>query len=99
VSAAKPETVFDMDQLILQLNDSFTTAAVALRNTFAGSEWADSPFVYHMPKMKLSMRLSLSHSDGRVKGFFRKQSTKDDQELVSTVEIEVVAVPRPTLQK
>ena len=94
MAAAKPETIFDIADLFTQLNDAFTTAAVKLQETFKGPAWADSPFVYHMPKMHLSMRLVLSHSDGKVQGFFHKESTETQQEISSTVEIDVVAVPR-----
>jgi hypothetical protein len=94
VAVQKPETIFDIADLFTQLNEAFTTSAVKLRETFAQPEWADSPFVYHMPKMHLSMRLVLSHSDGKVKGFFNKESTETQQEVTSTVEIDVVAVPR-----
>lgn len=42
------------------------------------------------------MRLALTHSDGRVKGFFKKKSSKTEQE-VSTLEMDVVAVPRQSV--
>ena len=94
MSGQKPETVFDIAALFEQLNDSFASAALELRKTFDGPDWKDSPFVYHMPKMHISMRLVLSHSDGKVKGLFHKESSETQQELASTVGIDVVAVPR-----
>ena len=94
MSTPKPETVFDIENLFTQLNESFTNAAIGLRDTFSKPEWRDSPFVYHMPRMHISMRMVLSHSDGKVKGFFHKESSQDEQEIASTVEIDVVAVPR-----
>lgn len=94
MAVQKPETIFDISDLFTQLNQAFTTAAVQLKRTFDTPDWADSPFVYHMPKMHLSMRLVLSHSDGKVKGFFNKESSETQQEVTSTVEIDVVAVPR-----
>jgi len=94
VAVQKPETIFDISDLFTQLNEAFTHAAVELKKTFDTPDWADSPFVYHMPKMQLSMRLVLSHSDGTVKGFFNKESTESQQEVTSTIDIDVVAVPR-----
>ena len=94
MAVQKPETIFDIADLFTQLNGAFTTAAIELKKTFQNPEWADSPFVYHMPKMHLSMRLVLSHSDGTVKGFFSKESTETQQEVTSTIDIDVVAVPR-----
>ena len=65
-----------------------------LKKTFDTPDWADSPFVYHMPKMHLSMRLVLPHSDGTVKGFFNKESSESQPEVTSAIDIDVVAVPR-----
>jgi hypothetical protein len=90
----KPETVFDIDQLFAELNRSFVGAALDLKRTFEGDEWKDSPFVYHMPKMHLSMKLELSHSNGRVKGVFTKTTETRESQVLSTIDIDVVAVPR-----
>jgi hypothetical protein len=47
-----------------------------------------------------SLCVVLSHSDDKVKGFFwSKESRQDTEELASTVEIDVVAVPRPPASK
>ncbi|MGE3510591.1 MAG: hypothetical protein AB7N65_17095 [Vicinamibacterales bacterium] len=94
MASAKPETLFDIEDLLTQMNESFTKAALGLRKEFDKPEWADSPYVYHMPKMSIEVRLVLSHSDGKVKGFFRKESSEERQEVTSTVTIDVVAVPR-----
>ena len=93
----KPETVFDIESLFVQINDSFTSAALQLRQTFDGADWKQSPFVYHMPKMHLTMKLSLSHSNGKVKGVFRKTSTQHEEAMDSTIEVDVVAVPNPRI--
>lgn len=99
MSSQKPETIFDIERLFADINRSFTQAAMELRRTFDTDEWSDSPYVYHMPKMHLSMRLALSHSDGKVKGFFRKTSNKREEVLSSTIEVDVVAVPRKLPEK
>lgn len=96
--AEKPETVFNIETLFVDINKAFITAAANLRDEFdTGDRWKDSPYIYHMPKMHVSMRLALSHSDGTVKGFFRKKSSKSEEEVVSTLEIDVVAVPRQSI--
>ena len=94
--AEKPETVFNIESLFVDINKAFLSAAESLRDEFdTDDKWKESPFIYHMPKMHISMQLALSHSDGKVKGFFRKKSSKTEQEVVSTLEIDVVAVPNP----
>lgn len=93
----KPETVFNVDQLFTQINSSFTSAALELHKTFQTKDWQDFPFVYHMPKMSMSVRLVLSHSDGKVKGLFRKTSTERGEEIMSNIQIDVVAVPKAPL--
>lgn len=94
MSGKKPEVVFDLDELLRDINSSFVRSAEELHSTFQEDAWKDSPFVYHMPRMNLSIHLALSYSDGSVKGFFSKSSTSESQELSSTIEIEVVSVPR-----
>jgi len=93
--AEKPETIFNIDSLFIDLNKAFLTAAENLRTEFdSNDKWKESPFIYHMPKMHLSMRLALTHSDGHVKGWFKKKTSKTEQEVISTIEMDVVAVPR-----
>jgi hypothetical protein len=94
MSNTKPETVFDMSALFVEMNRSFTTAALQLREEFKKPEWLDAPYTYHMPRMQLSMKMVLSHTDGKVKGVFNKDSTEASQELTSTIDVELVAVPR-----
>lgn len=94
MSNTKPETVFDMSSLFVEMNRSFTTAALQLREEFKKPEWMDAPYTYHMPRMELTMKMVLSHTDGKVKGVFSKDSTEASQELTSTVNVELVAVPR-----
>lgn len=98
MASQKPETVFDIESLFSEINSSFTNAALKLQKTFNDDpEWKGSPFVYHMPKMHLSMRLALTHSDGKVKGFFQKSKTEREEQIVSTIDVEVVAVPNPRI--
>lgn len=93
--AEKPETIFNIESLFVDINNAFITAAANLRDEFeTDDKWKESPFIYHMPKMHLSMRLALSHSNGKVKGVFRKKTSKNEESIVSTLEIDVVAVPR-----
>lgn len=93
--AEKPETIFDIESLFVDINNAFITAAASLRDEFeTDDKWKQSPFIYHMPKMHLSMRLALSHSNGKVKGVFKKKTSKNEESVISTLEIDVVAVPR-----
>ncbi len=96
--AEKPETIFNIETLFVDLNRAFLSAAENLRDEFdTNDKWKESPFIYHMPKMHISMRLALTHSDGHVKGFFKKKSSKTEQEVISTLEMDVVAVPRQSV--
>lgn len=98
MAAKKPETVFDIENLFSDINRSFLTAAQNLRKTLETGEWLDSPYVYHMPKMHLSMRLALSHSDGKVKGVFTKESKQREESVTSLIEVDVVAMPRQPVE-
>ncbi len=98
MATQKPETVFDIEALFSDINRSFLTAARQLQETFDDGEWVESPYVYHMPKMHLSMRLALSHSDGKVKGVFSKRSSKTEESVTSLIEVDVVAMPRQPVE-
>jgi hypothetical protein len=95
MAGTQPEVAFDIATLFSELNRSFTNAALELSREFQKDEWKDSPFVYHMPKMSLTMRMVLSHTGGTVKGVFHKEKTEQSQEITSEIKIDVVAVPRP----
>jgi len=94
MAGQKQETVFDLGSLFQQINRSFTQAALDLHATFRDAAWNDHPFIYHMPKMHMSISLELSHSDGTVKGVFRKSSTEKTESLSSRIDVDVVSVPR-----
>jgi len=89
-----PEAAFDLEEVLRQFNVAFMNAALELRSWQSSGPPADLPYAYHMPKMHVSMRVSLSYSSGKVKGVFRKSQTGTEQELVSTLELDVLAVPR-----
>ena len=94
MASQKHETVFDLESLFRDINRSFTSAALDLHREFAKEEWQSHPFVYHMPKMHLSIQLEFSHSDGKVKGLFRKESKERREGISSTIEVDVVSAPR-----
>lgn len=94
MASQKPETIFNIEKLFTDINQSFLSAARGLQDTLDTEEWSDSPYVYHMPKMHMSMRLELSHSDGKIKGVFRKSSSQKEESVSSVIEVDVVAVPR-----
>lgn len=90
--SSKPEVVFDLEDLLRDFTTSFAAAAKELHST---QQTSDLPFIYHMPKMSVEVELSLSYSKERVKGYFSKTRSEDEQEMVSKIKIDVVAVPAP----
>jgi len=94
MASQKPETIFDIEKLFTDINQSFLSAARGLQKTLDTPEWSDSPYLYHMPKMHMSMQLVLSHSDGKIKGVFKKSSSQKEESITSVIEVDVVAVPR-----
>lgn len=94
-SNVKAESVFDVEKILQKFNLAFLNAATDLRQTFEKPEWRDAPYIYSMPKMHVSMRVSLSYREGKVKAFFFKRSEESkENELVSTIDVDIVAVPR-----
>jgi hypothetical protein len=92
--AELPELAFPVADLLDELTTAFSDASVKLRREFEKGQYKDSPFIYHMPRMSIGIRLTFSWTKEGVKGVFKKTRTKDEQELVSSIDIEVVATPR-----
>ena len=88
------DRMFDLETLLNGFTDSFANAAVKLGEKFQDESW-NQDFVYHMPRMNLSVEMSLTYSSSKVKGvLFSKKSQDEASSVNSRVEIEVLAVPR-----
>jgi hypothetical protein len=89
-----PEAAFSIENLLTQITRAMATASTQLRTEFTSGTMREAPYMYHLPKMSCKIKLSLSYTKEGVKGFFKKTKTAEEQEIVSTIELEVVAVPR-----
>lgn len=95
MSAEQHETVFDLDSLLSEITQSFVNAANQLQEECSKTDWKNKhAFDYRMPQLSASISLELSHSNGKIKGFFRKQQTGSQQKLATTLKLDLVAVPR-----
>ena len=89
-----PEAAFSIDALLAQITKAMSTASAQLLAEFTSGTMRDAPYMYHLPKMSCQIKLSLSYTKEGVKGVFKKTRTAEEQEIISTIELEVVAVPR-----
>ena len=90
-----PESVFDIDKLLIEFTNALTGASVNLYRTF--QEDADKknlPYSYHIPKMSISINVALSYSKGKIKGFFKKTKAEETSALESQLSLDVVAIPK-----
>ena len=88
------DSAFDLDLLLSKLTESLRKAAGDLSKSFDEKGW-EEPYVYRIPRMQVSVKLSLSYSQDKVKGILIwKNTTAQEQSLVSTLDLEMVAVPR-----
>jgi hypothetical protein len=90
-----PEALFDIDKILLQFTNALTTASNSLHVAYAkDSDKKDLPYVYHIPKMSVSINLELIYSKNKVKGVFRKTKMTKSSAVESNMTLEVVSVPR-----
>jgi hypothetical protein len=90
-----PEAAFPIESLLSQITSAMATASEQLRKEFTSGSMSEAPYMYQLPRMSCQIKLSLSYTKEGVKGsFFKKTKTAEEQEIVSTIELEVVAVPR-----
>jgi hypothetical protein len=91
----RAETEIDLTDLLGQLTAACMESAQRLDAQMQGDGWKDSPVVYTIPTMKVTMKVALTSSRERVKGvlWWRTQQGETTQSL-SQIELELVAVPR-----
>lgn len=83
-----------MDKLLISFVKSLSKAALEVDKTFDTGEFKSLPMKYTIPKMSIDMKLSLMVEKGAIKGVFRKRKSSSSQELLSTVSVDVVAIPK-----
>ena len=90
------ENEIEISDLLKNMTGACTESARLLNRQMADADkWeSEIPCVYTIPKMSLSVRLALSCSKAKVKGIFTKSSTESSVQALSTIDLEIVAVPR-----
>ncbi|MEM6815996.1 MAG: hypothetical protein AAF600_16690 [Bacteroidota bacterium] len=96
MSDQKGELSFDLTTILRKVTESVVQAAQQLHNEYYNedSELINSPHIYVIPSSKVSLKLTIGYSNGKVKGVFKKTQSTSSQELVSTVDLEIVSTPR-----
>lgn len=83
--------VVEVDQLVISMTQSLI-AASELVNNMSGR---DSPHIYVVPEMSVSINLSFTFEEGRVKGILGRTQSKETQQVDSTIGFQIKAIPRP----
>lgn len=84
----------EVSTLLTNLVTSLTGAAEALSREMNKEPWTAQPAIYVIPKMDVEVRLSLSYSESKMKGFLHKTSNEKSSDILSTLSLSVVAIPR-----
>jgi hypothetical protein len=92
----KGEQSFDLNSILQKVTDSVIIASKQLHDKFYddNGELKDYPYVYTIPSTKVTLKLTIGYSNGKIKGVFKKNTTSSSQEMVSTVDLEIVSIPR-----
>lgn len=91
------DSKFELEEFLGKTNDAFLEATRSLQARFKpGGDWDDVPFVYHVPRMELTVNLKMSYDGKQVRGVFRKKTTQQSEEMSSMIRYELVAIPRTT---
>jgi len=88
------ETEINLSELLQMMTSACTASARKLQDDMAQGPWRDSPVIYTIPTMKVSMKVSLTSTKEQVKGIlFWKSSQGSTSESLSQIELEIVAIP------
>jgi hypothetical protein len=88
------ETEIDLGKLLQMMTSACTASARKLQEEMAQAPWRDSPVIYTIPTMKVSMKVSLTSTREQVKGILWWKTTQGSTaESLSQIELEIVATP------
>ncbi|MCG8512207.1 MAG: hypothetical protein MI741_23565 [Rhodospirillales bacterium] len=87
------ENEIQIDRLLQNMVSACTSAAVDLHEQMRRAP-ADMPQQYVIPRMRVELKMQMSYSEGRVKGFFSKNKTESEASSMSLIELDIVSVPR-----
>jgi hypothetical protein len=89
------ETEIDLGDLLARMTKACTSSALLLQREMAETQaWRDSPVIYTIPSMKVSMKVSLTSTREQVKGIlWWKTQQGSSTESLSQIELEIVAIP------
>ncbi len=90
-----PESLFDIETILEQFSAALTSSSVRLHDAFEkDADKQNLPYIYHIPKMSVSLKMELSYGKEKVKGLFRKAKASESSSLQSTLTIDIVSVPK-----
>lgn len=90
----EPEQSLDVDKLLAKITIAVVSASAALDAEFTSGVGKSLPYILRIPRTTCTIKLSFSYSGSTVKGIFHQVRTSEEQQIVSTVELEFVAAPR-----
>lgn len=90
MSAEQPQMV-NIDELVNSMSKSLVTASEMVR-TLTGP---DSPHVYVMPEMEVTISLTFTYEQGQVKGIIGRSRESQMQRVDSSLRFKIATVPRP----
>lgn len=94
----KEDIGFPVETMLSSIATSLLRASADMQNQFrTNPQWKESPFLYHIPRMTVSIRLALSYTKEGVRGIIRRKRDVEEREMESTIEVELTAVPNPAL--
>lgn len=90
------EQAIELEKLMNHFSNALTSTVVALDSAFTHDpKLAQRPVIYQIPKMSVSIKMSLTVSQGKVRGiFWNKTQEGKSEEVVSTITLDFVATPR-----
>lgn len=99
-TANPSEQIIELESMLVQFTRALTSAVESLDDAFEHRPGLkERPVIYQIPRMSVSVKLSLTVSEGKVKGFLSKTTEGTSQEFLSTINLDMVAVPRPAEAK
>jgi hypothetical protein len=83
---------FDVAELLTGFVNALNKANDALQ---ADNLKSTAPVIYAIPKMSVEVKLTVGYQSGKVTGWIKKTDSSSNQEVISSLALDLVAVPNP----
>lgn len=87
----------EVNPIVVNVDDfitSMTRSLISATDAVSGMSSPGSPHVYVVPEISVTVNMSFTYEQGKVKGILHRTKSTETQQVESTIAFKIVAIPR-----